>query len=1406
MAQTDDWGGIAVDEPAVKDDWGGVAAPVKDDWGGIEVHETNPSSPAPDATSPLLPAPVGSGGDANPAPTSGNAVAPFVPRSRNPVREGNPIPRYIPTETEKAIVQEAREESAPVVMKDGKPTIGAEVKNTDLSAGEQVTQGIERGLGAAGLRVAEGAARLTGATATADSLGRDAAQMDSVIPQQTTAGKVGSGVGGALALMSGSGLPGMLGIAGTQAVAGGYDAAFAKAKEEGKTEEEARSEARTGAFKGALRSVPELAAYWLLGAGAAKIAAPLVQQASPLVKAAVGGAASTAANVATSTALHGLHGEQLFTPEGLAMDATFGFLAHGASVGAEAIRSEAQVREMLKSAPTESLESAAADPNFRKSSPYNPDLVDVELAERHARALAEAGSPLTAAETLKTTNYEKQSSPEISPSATTDPAAQLRGDETNRQEPSGTGAGANGSADETANQGRVATAADQTAEPPTTPAPAEPPQSPLRQGETAGETSGEVNRGARSQSNAGTTPEPTTSNTVAPVDTPAAKQSAMSDNLASVPTPGESGAKLGPGAANIEEPLASYEPRRFSERFQEDMSIDQNVRDQTGNRYYEPIPNKITVADAEKIIGERGIDEGVRLVRDESFPMEPRVRSTMAQGLIKKLNQSYAEATKAGDPKAQRFLDQAVDTAEYLGELGTRLGQGVQSFAIWSRLTPEGMLVQAKRIVSKARTEFETTNGDAVKEIVDAVNAAPDGDKLKVLIKISETNPVAKKVKGDFEAIIAASKDGKLTKEQFYDKVSKKLGIPTLSPEDIAKITKMAADIEKAPEGFQRDDKTRELLSYLAELKGADASEVPTALFYANILSGYTTQLVNTVDTAINVLSEAAAQAAANPKSAPEIMTGIYQGLLKGIPDAANVLKTGKGRAENKLQVSSILERSKFGEKGGVPINASTPLGRVIKAGLESKPAAILNLWKYPLRAMVASDSIFYNSAKEARARVLAQAIGKSEGLTGDALFSRVDEILHNTAADRTQAKQQAADEGLTGNAATRRASEILEQKRPEDLVSNADEAAGLATYNHDPQGTLGLISSRLSEIAKKVPGGVFVVPFTRIVANVTNRGIDYTPYGYKRAFFGRGGGKGFETPAPVGQEFKVQLVKATAGTVGMTALAMLDAGGVVQVTGSGPSDPNEKKQLQAAGWKPYSVKIGDRYYSYQNTPLGVGLAMVGHYRDAVRYNKLDEKDAQARLIYATTGVANTITSQSFLSGLSDFMEMVNGKGASADGAKRFFNRTVSSIAVPNIIKQINRAFDPTVYQADTITQAVLRDTPAARAVSKPMLNVLGEPVKASSNRFTSEATDDPVWKLIVEKQAWVSTPSKTTKIRNRPITPEEYYKLIATSGQLIKEYIRTNLIRFQSMPAGDVQDAIQKRAAEIRSGVKSRF
>jgi hypothetical protein len=52
----------------------------------------------------------------------------------------------------------------------------------------------------------------------------------------------------------------------------------------------------------------------------------------------------------------------------------------------------------------------------------------------------------------------------------------------------------------------------------------------------------------------------------------------------------------------------------------------------------------------------------------------------------------------------------------------------------------------------------------------------------------------------------------------------------------------------------------------------------------------------------------------------------------------------------------------------------------------------------------------------------------------------------------------------------------------------------------------------------------------------------------------------------------------------------------------TGPRTADQRKQLQETGWIPYSIKVGDKYYSYGWTPAAIPIAILGNYLDAKKY------------------------------------------------------------------------------------------------------------------------------------------------------------------------------------------------------------
>lgn len=615
------------------------------------------------------------------------------------------------------------------------------------------------------------------------------------------------------------------------------------------------------------------------------------------------------------------------------------------------------------------------------------------------------------------------------------------------------------------------------------------------------------------------------------------------------------------------------------------------------------------------------------------------------------------------------------------------------------------------------------------------------------------------------------------------------------------KILLESRKIKQMPDGFAKQEATQDLMAFIANQTPDSKTDIGIALAYANILSGFKTQIVNFGATALNVSSESFTLAMANPRASWDITLGLWQGFMKGIPEARAIMKTGKvtGTRSFKGQIPAILERKKF-------------------KGLLSP----LNLFKYVGRVMSASDVMFFKSAEEMRARVLARHLAIKQPGSNKKISKRVNEILKNTDTIKTAARQQATDEGFKGRDFTRRVYELVEQQRPPDLMDSASEFGLKATFNNDPQGYLGFLAKKISETSTGIPALRTVVPFTKIVSNVTNTFLDYTPAGYVRLFDNPS--KQRNAPEIGTDLWRQQAAKATVGTAGMI-LAAWKVGESLEendpfftITGRGTGDFRRNFQLRETGWKEYSVKFGDTHFSYRETPYALALSLVGNYYDAIRYRNLDEEDALRRVSYALRQVPHTLLNMSFLSGMSDFFTAASRENISKDESliKSVIDEA-RGFVVPNIIRQIDQVFDPRIYTSDDITEALVRDFPVARSTaSKPIINMLGEPVRGdftlkerAFDRFVSIRKPDPIWRTITEKQAWISHPrfaQTTLTLPNgdtRGMTRDEYYNYMLISGRKIKVGLAQNLAAIRSSPPADAQKLVSGIVREARDQAK---
>lgn len=436
-----------------------------------------------------------------------------------------------------------------------------------------------------------------------------------------------------------------------------------------------------------------------------------------------------------------------------------------------------------------------------------------------------------------------------------------------------------------------------------------------------------------------------------------------------------------------------------------------------------------------------------------------------------------------------------------------------------------------------------------------------------------------------------------------------------------------------------------------------------------------------------------------------------------------------------------------------------------------------------------------------------AYRIARNEGFKGQQADERMQQIL--LLDKMPDFLKQAQDEGYTGATARARAVELREQMREARINEAGSEFASEATYNHSPHGLLGVLSGAIEKaiggLADRSPlAGLVartIIPFTRIVANVTNRGLNYTPYGYKRAFFGYTG-EGKLTP----DQKAAALARANLGMVGLGTLGALMSQGAIEVHGAGPSDADKKKQLLSTGWKPYSIKVGDSYLNYTYTPIGLMLSMLGNYMDSQRYGELDNKDALTRATYAVSRLGSTVFNQSFLSGLSGLFDALSDDPKKAvSGIRNWIARTTGAYTTPNILRDVKNVFDPTIYSSEGVAQDLIRNTPFAGLALEPVLNAFGEPVTPPRQRFISRQSQDPAWQLVARKGLRISVPSRTTESEpesGKPLSQKQYYAYLKQGGQALKKWVTENAEALDAMPSEQAQDAMDQAARAIRANI----
>jgi hypothetical protein len=632
------------------------------------------------------------------------------------------------------------------------------------------------------------------------------------------------------------------------------------------------------------------------------------------------------------------------------------------------------------------------------------------------------------------------------------------------------------------------------------------------------------------------------------------------------------------------------------------------------------------------------------------------------------------------------------------------------------------------------------------------------------------------------DEIIKYSNLGAFNSDEMLDFLSKKFDLGQLTTEQAAKIQELAEKIQKAPEGSPKREATEDLLSYQAGLNKGNWGEVAQGIWYANILSGYRTHEKNIISTFFNSLADLGTEVIADPKGAPYLIAGYARGLGKiGMLEALRTLKTGRSPIHVRaVEIPDILERKKFVGGGYNPAN----------------------WFKYVGRAMKAEDILSFQGLKEARAWQLARREAEKYGFNtwSKSGWKKVNELLLNTQERYEVAADQAESEGLKTDTREwkRRVYELMENSRPEAMTEDAYNFAAHGTYNYNSDGTLGAVTNAISKVLDIKVGGVqpgrFVVPFTRIITNVVNNALDYSPVGIIRAAKGARGFKSLDELSLTKGAYKpltpeqrrVVSIKAAVGISFAAIMQYMVSEGLIDLSGEGPEDEKKKAQLREQGWQPYSIKIGDTWYSYFYTPLIFTLGWMGNLNDAAKYGKEDEETLLRRASIASLKFGGMLADMTWINSASTILAVlteprINEQQRRAEVALSGMARGFVPFAqnITQITQAYNSTFQIPAKQVNNSWEAFYQDIPIARNSLNNKINALGEPVIKDIDIMWSKEKGDPVWSYLTNKKGWVAPLNKKTvlvfdqKLRqDRPLTDDEFYELSKLRGGIIKKNV----------------------------------
>lgn len=378
----------------------------------------------------------------------------------------------------------------------------------------------------------------------------------------------------------------------------------------------------------------------------------------------------------------------------------------------------------------------------------------------------------------------------------------------------------------------------------------------------------------------------------------------------------------------------------------------------------------------------------------------------------------------------------------------------------------------------------------------------------------------------------------------------------------------------------------------------------------------------------------------------------------------------------------------------------------------------------------------------------------------------------------------------------------------PEDVLKIAGDEASTAVFQNNTK--LGMIASSLAEHGGFI--GQMLAPFRRTPSAVAMQLFNYTPIGAGANVIKsvvRSVKQGKFTQAEQRQLVQ-NLGRGVTGTGAMyVGMKLYDAD---LITLSYPEDEDERRLWELEGKQPYSIKIGNKWRSFNYaSPLGQLLAAGGFVKES--YDKTGSISSAATV--ALPAIAKTLTDQSFLKGVGAALGAITRPQMFAEQLVEQYAGSV----VPSIFGSVARAADPYQREINSPWESIKSRVPGARETLRPKLNMFGEPIERQGSAAEtlldptrpSEVRNDPLVPYLrqIQEQGQPlyapGPPEKKSTIggqKDVQLDDEQYFRLRQMSGQLMRQQISqaVNSDAYQGLSAEEKRKALEDAGSDARA------